>query len=157
MSNKSVALKILAVLGAVAGGAALVGSDKERIVKFRENLAKAGGLFAGTAARAMQGNDISYANGQWNITPHHEEPAKKLDTFSDAPSYNACPYGIDPDKWANMYYSDQQQYMKLIKMQHDHEIELKQLEVKKAQAEAAAAGVTIETVKEEKEENANEG
>lgn len=156
MSNKSVALKILAVLGAVAGGAALVGSDKERIVKFRENLAKAGGLFAGTAARAMQGNDISYANGQWNITPHHEESAKKLDT-QETQTYNACPYGIDPDKWANMYYSDQQQYMKLIKMQHDHEIELKQLEVKKAQAEAAAAGVTIETVKEEKEENTNEG
>lgn len=156
MSNKSVALKILAVLGAVAGGAALVGSDKERVVKFRENLAKAGGLFTGTAVRAMQGNDISYANGQWNITPHHEEPAKKLD-IPDPPTYNACPYGIDPDKWANMYYSDQQQYMKLIKMQHDHEIELKQLEVKKAQAEAAAAGVVIETVKEEKEENTNEG
>lgn len=156
MSNKSVALKILAALGAVAGGAALLGSDKEKVVKFRENLAKAGGLFAGTAARAMQGNDISYANGQWNITPHHEEPAKKLET-TDTTNYNACPYGIDPDKWANMYYSDQQQYMKLIKMQHDHEIELKQLEVKKAQAEAAAAGVVIETVKEEKEDNTNEG
>ena len=153
MSNKSIALKILAALGAVAGGVALVGSDKEKIVKFRENLAKAGGLFMGTAARAMQGNDISYSNGQWNITPHHEEPAKKLET-TDATVNNACPYGIDPDKWANMYYSDQQQYMKLIKMQHDHEIELKQLEVKKAQAEAAAAGVVIETVKEEKEDDA---
>lgn len=150
MSNLTTALKVIAVLGAVAGGAALLGSDNEQIAKFRENVAKTGGLFAGTAARAAKGNDISFVNGRWSISPHKEEPAKE-DVISLSKE-TGRPYGVDLDKWSDMYYTDKQEYLKLIKMQQDHEIELKRLEVQKAEAEAAKAAA--ENTKKEEQADA---
>lgn len=148
--KKSTIAKILGVTAAIAGGAAFINSDDERVTHFREKLGSSVGGFLGTAGgaalRAYSGSDISFKPGEGlKITPHsaakslEEKVPEKLDGV------------VSPADWNRMTYSSQQSYMSMLERQHRHELELKRLEVEKAKADMAASDVKISTVEEKNE------
>lgn len=135
--------KVLAGLGLFGGAVALISSDNEKVSHFRDNLGKFTGVMAGSAARAMQGNDISYTrDSDWKIEPHKS---------AAAPTASASSFEL-PSDWRFMTYTAQTQYLEALKLRQKHEERLKELDVEKAKAEAAAANVVIATVEEKKEE-----